>query len=52
MVPYGAYLALKGADDIVRTWAPSTSDALAKDWAIFPVPANPYRNADTSGLPG
>jgi hypothetical protein len=32
MVPYNAYLALKGADDTVSTWAPSGSDALAEDW--------------------
>ena len=34
MVPYNAYLALKGADDTVSTWAPSCSDALAEDWQI------------------
>jgi len=34
MVPYNAYLALKGADDTVSTWAPSGSDALAEDWLI------------------
>lgn len=34
MVPYNAYLALKGADDTVSTWAPSGSDALAEDWRI------------------
>ncbi len=32
LVPYNAYLALKGADDTVSTWAPSGSDALAEDW--------------------
>lgn len=32
MVPYNAYLALKGVDDTVSTWAPSTSDCLAEDW--------------------
>lgn len=32
MVPYNAYLALKGVDDTVSTWAPSGSDALAEDW--------------------
>lgn len=35
MVPYNAYLALKGADNTVSTWAPSGSDALAKDWVIL-----------------
>jgi len=34
MVPYNAYLALKGADDTVSTWAPSCSDALAEDWLL------------------
>jgi hypothetical protein len=34
MVPYNAYLALKGADNTVSTWAPSGSDALADDWYI------------------
>lgn len=34
MVPYNAYLALKGVDDTVSTWAPSGSDALAEDWGI------------------
>lgn len=34
MVPYNAYMALKGADDTVSTWAPSGSDALADDWQI------------------
>jgi hypothetical protein len=35
MVPYNAYLALKGADDTVSTWAPSGSDALAEDWHVL-----------------
>jgi hypothetical protein len=34
LVPYNAYLALKGADNTVSTWAPSGSDALAEDWLI------------------
>lgn len=34
MVPYNAYMALKGADGAVSTWAPSGSDALADDWLI------------------
>jgi hypothetical protein len=34
LVPYNAYMALKGADGTVSTWAPSGSDALAEDWAI------------------
>lgn len=34
MVPYNAYLALKGVDDTVSTWAPSCNDALAEDWLI------------------
>jgi len=44
MVPYNAYLALKGVDDTVSTWAPSCSDALAEDWRVLeePDPAVPY----------
>ena len=34
MVPYNAYLALKGMDDTVSTWAPSGSDALSEDWHV------------------
>lgn len=34
MVPYNAYMALKGVDGTVSTWVPSGSDALAEDWAI------------------
>lgn len=34
MVPYNAYMALKGVDDTVSTWAPSGSDALADDWQL------------------
>lgn len=35
LVPYGAYLALKGVDDTVHTWVPSISDTLAEDWEIL-----------------
>jgi hypothetical protein len=35
LVPYNAYMALKGADDTVSTWAPSGCDALAEDWLII-----------------
>jgi len=34
LVPYGAYLAIKGVDGIVNTWVPSISDVLAEDWSI------------------
>src|SRR6185436_21108282 len=34
LVPYNAYLALKGVNNTVSTWAPSCSDALAEDWFI------------------
>lgn len=34
LVPYNAYMALKGADGRVSTWAPSGSDCLADDWTI------------------
>lgn len=34
MVPYNAYMVLKGSDGTVSTWAPSGSDTLSDDWAI------------------
>lgn len=34
MVPYNAYIAIKGADEMVSTWAPSIGDVLADDWEI------------------
>ena len=34
IVPYNAYMVLKGVDDTVSTWAPSGSDSLAEDWLI------------------
>lgn len=34
MVPYNAYLALKGTDEAVSTWAPSCNDTLAEDWTV------------------
>ena len=34
LVPYSAYMALKGIDGTVSTWAPSGSDTLADDWVI------------------
>lgn len=37
LVPYNAYMALKGADGRVSTWAPSGSDALADDWIILDI---------------
>jgi hypothetical protein len=37
LVPYGAYLAIKGADETVNTWVPSISDIMATDWApVYP----------------
>jgi hypothetical protein len=35
MVPYNAYLALKGVDDTVSTWVPSVNDCLAEDWIVL-----------------
>lgn len=32
MVPYKAYMALKGIDGQVSTWVPSSTDCLAEDW--------------------
>lgn len=34
MVPYNAYMALKGADGAVSTWVPSSTDTLAGDWQL------------------
>lgn len=34
LVPYNAYLALKGVDGTINTWAPSISDTLAEDWVV------------------
>jgi hypothetical protein len=34
LIPYNAYLALKGVDETVNTWVPSISDVLAEDWGI------------------
>ena len=35
LVPYAAYLALKGTKDEVSTWVPSINDVLAEDWFIL-----------------
>jgi hypothetical protein len=35
LVPYHAYLALKGVDGAVSTWVPSINDTLAEDWSIL-----------------
>jgi hypothetical protein len=35
LVPYAAYMALKGADGTVSTWVPSINDVLAEDWSTF-----------------
>lgn len=35
MVPYNAYLALKGVNDTVSTWVPSVTDCLAEDWYVI-----------------
>lgn len=34
LVPYNAYMALKGVDGTVSTWVPSVNDTLAEDWQI------------------
>lgn len=36
MVPYGAYLALKNAQDLVVVWQPSVGDLFAMDWSVVP----------------
>jgi len=35
LVPYNAYMALKGVDNTVSTWVPSVNDCLAEDWTII-----------------
>lgn len=35
MVPYGAYFALKNAQETVVPWVPSVGDLLATDWQVF-----------------
>lgn len=32
LIPYGSYLAIKGADGIVSPWVPSQVDMAANDW--------------------
>jgi hypothetical protein len=39
LVPYNAYMALKGVDGRVSNWTPSTGDVLADDWTALDVPA-------------
>lgn len=34
MVPYGAYIAMKTADDIVVPWLASQTDMLSEDWCV------------------
>lgn len=36
IVPYKPYIAIKGVDETVSTWAPSIGDTLADDWVIVP----------------
>ena len=36
LVPYNAYMALKGVDGTVSMWAPSGGDVLAEDWEVLP----------------
>lgn len=38
MVPYGAYFALKNAQDTVVPWVPSVGDLLATDWQVYEAP--------------
>lgn len=35
MVPYGAYIAMKTAQDNVVPWLASQSDVLAEDWIVI-----------------
>lgn len=34
LVPYRAYYALKGADGMIATWVPSSTDLDADDWYV------------------
>lgn len=36
MVPYGAYIAMKTAQDNVVPWLASQTDVLAEDWELIP----------------
>lgn len=36
IVPYGAYIAMKTAQNNVVPWLPSQTDVLAEDWEIIP----------------
>lgn len=35
LVPYRAYFAIRGADGMVATWVPSSTDLDAEDWVIL-----------------
>lgn len=37
MVPYGAYIAMKTAQNNVVPWLASQTDVLAEDWCLFTV---------------
>lgn len=37
LVPYGPYLAIKGADGVVSPWVPSQADIAANDWEFATV---------------
>lgn len=34
MVPYGAYIAMKTADNIIVPWLASQTDVLSEDWCV------------------
>lgn len=36
LVPYGAYIAMKTADNNVVPWLASQTDVLAEDWEVVP----------------
>jgi hypothetical protein len=49
LVPYGAYLAIKGVDGVVNTWVPSISDIMAEDWGVVDLhPLSGHINEATS----
>lgn len=51
LVPYNAYMALKGVDGRVSCWTPSMGDVLADDWAVLEVP-DLFEMAASSDRPG
>lgn len=45
LVPYGAYIAMKTAQENVVPWLASQTDVLADDWEVLPDYASPKERA-------